>query len=83
MDVARQRQQRSIRWIEEAEDPELERRLIQELEQRRRARHEERNRRALEKRSRRLFALYALVTLALVVTIGYGVLTLSRSVFGG
>jgi Flp pilus assembly protein TadB len=80
--VARQRQQR-IRWIEEAEDPELERRLIQELEQRRRARHEERHRRALEKRSRRLFALYALVTLALVVTIGYGVLTLSRSVFGG
>jgi Flp pilus assembly protein TadB len=81
--VARQRQQPSIRWIEEAEDPELERRLLQELEQRRRARHEERHRRALEKRSRRLFALYALVTLALVVTIGYGVLTLSRSVFGG
>jgi hypothetical protein len=81
--VARQRQQRSIRWVEEAEDPELERRLIVELEQRRRARQEDRHRRAADKRSRRLFLLYALVTLALVVTIGYGVLTLSRSVLGG
>jgi hypothetical protein len=81
--VARQRPQRSIRWIEEAEDPELEKRLLVELEQRRQARREDLHRRALEKRSRRLFLLYAVVTLALVVTIGYGVITISRTIFGG
>ena len=81
--MARQQPQRSIRWIEEAEDPELEKRLLVELEQRRQARREDLRRRALEKRSRRLFLLYAVVTLALVVTIGYGVVTISRTIFGG
>ena len=73
---------RQVRWIEEADDPELEERLVQELEARREARREERVRRAQEKRSRRIFLLFAMITLALVVAIGYAVVTIARTHFG-
>jgi hypothetical protein len=73
---------RQVRWIEEADDPELEERLVHELEARREARREERVRRAQEKRSRRIFLLISVVTLALVVAIGYAVVAIARSHFG-
>jgi hypothetical protein len=75
-------QRRQVRWIEEAEDPEFEERLLHELEVRRRVRQEERVRKAQERRSRRLFAFFALITLALVITIAYGVVTIARTHFG-
>ena len=78
--MASQRPQQ-IRWVEEAEDPELEARLVQELEHRRRARREVKQVEAARRRSRRLFRLIVLVMLALVVTIGYGVVVLTRSLF--
>ena len=73
---------RQVRWIEEADDPELEERLVRELEARRDARREERVRRVQEKRARRLFLLFAVVTLALVVAIGYAVVAIARTHFG-
>jgi hypothetical protein len=73
---------RQVRWIEEADDPELEERLVKELEARREARREERVRRAQDKRSRRMFLLFSLVTLALVTAIGYAVVAIARAHFG-
>jgi len=45
-------------------------------------RSEERVRRAREKRARRVFLLFSLVTLALVIAIGYAVLAIARTHFG-
>ena len=73
---------RQVRWIEEADDPELEERLVRELAARRDARREERVRRVQEKRSRRMFLLFSVVTLALVVAIGYAVVAIARTHFG-
>ena len=73
---------RQVRWIEEADDPELEERLVLELAARRDARREERVRRVQEKRSRRMFLLFSVVTLALVVAIGYAVVAIARTHFG-
>jgi len=72
---------RRVRWIEEADDPDLEAQLLRELEARRDARHEVRRQREVEKRARRLFWLFSLLVLALVGTIGYGVLTIARTIF--
>ena len=73
---------RRVRWVEEAEDPELEERLQEELERKRLERIADRERRVAEKRSRRLFTLFVLVALALVVVIGYGVLVVMRTQLG-
>ena len=43
---------RRTRWKDRADDPELERELIEELDRRRRAREEDRERRARERRAR-------------------------------
>lgn len=80
--VASQQQPRPIRWVEEADDPELEERLVRELAVRRDARRAERVHRAAERRSRRLFLLFALVTLALVAAISYGAYAIGRGLFG-
>jgi hypothetical protein len=73
---------RRTRWKDRADDPELERELIEELDRRRRARAEERQRRALERRSRWVIWLFVLLTAGAAVAIGYGALSVARSVFG-
>jgi hypothetical protein len=73
---------RRSRWKDRADDPELERELIEELDRRRRGREEDRERRALERRSRWVIWLFVLLTVAAAVAIGYGALELARSVFG-
>ena len=73
---------RRTRWKDRADDPELERELIEELERRRRAREEDRERRAQERRSRWVIWLFVLLTAATAVAIGYGALQLARSLFG-
>jgi hypothetical protein len=73
---------RRTRWKDRADDPELERELIEELDRRRRARAEERQRRALERRSRWVIWLFVLLTAGAAVAIGYGALSVARSLFG-
>ena len=80
---------RRTRWKDRADDPELERELIDELDRRRRAREEDRERRALERRSRWVIWLFVLLTAAAAAAIGYGALVrgalavrLSRPVSG-
>ena len=65
-----------------ADDPELERELIEELERRRRAREEDRERRARERRARWMIWLFVLLTAAAAAAIGYGALEVARSLFG-
>ena len=55
---------RRTRWKDRADDPELERELIEELDRRRRAREEDRERRAQERRSRWVIWLFVLLTAA-------------------
>ena len=64
---------RRTRWKDRADDPELERELIEELDRRRRAR---------ERRSRWVIWLFVLLTAAAAVAIGYGALEVARSLFG-
>ena len=64
---------RRTRWKDRADDPELERELIEELDRRRRAR---------ERRSRWVIWLFVLLTAAAAVAIGYGALEVTRSLFG-
>ena len=73
---------RRTRWKDRADDPELERELIEELDRRRRAREEDRQRRAQERRSRWVIWLFVLLTAAAAVAIGYGALEVARSLFG-
>ena len=73
---------RRTRWKDRADDPELERELIEELDRRRRGREEDRERRALERRSRWVIWLFVLLTVAAAAAIGYGALELARSLFG-
>ena len=73
---------RRTRWKDRADDPELERELIEELDRRRRAREEDRERRALERRSRWVIWLFVLLTAAAAAAIGYGALEVARSLFG-
>jgi|1186.fasta_scaffold374494_2 hypothetical protein len=73
---------RRTRWKSRADDPELERELIEELERRRRAREEDRERRARERRARWMIWLFVLLTAAAAVAIGYGALEVARSLFG-
>jgi hypothetical protein len=73
---------RRTRWKDRADDPELERELIEELERRRLAREEDRERRAQERRSRWVIWLFVLLTVTAAAAIGYGALELARSLFG-
>ena len=73
---------RRTRWKDRADDPELERELIEELDRRRRAREEDRERRARERRSRWVIWLFVLLTAAAAAAIGYGALEVARSLFG-
>ena len=73
---------RRTRWKDRADDPELERELIEELDRRRRARAEDRQRRAQERRSRWVIWLFVLLTAGAAVAIGYGALSVARSLFG-
>src|SRR4029077_10706747 len=73
---------RRTRWKDRADDPELERELIEELDRRRRGREEDRERRALERRSRWLIWLFVLLTVAAAAAIGYGPVEVARAVFG-
>jgi hypothetical protein len=75
-------QPRPVRWIEEAEDPELEARLVQELTARSRARREDRERRRRERRSRAGFLFLCALLVALVALIGYGAYAIAHAVFG-
>jgi cell division septal protein FtsQ len=75
-------QPRPVRWIEEAEDPELEARLVQELGARSRARREERERRRRDRRSRVAFLFLCALLVALVALIGYGAYAIAHAVFG-
>jgi len=70
---------RRTRWKDRADDPELERELIEELDRRRRAREEDRERRAQERRSRWVIWLFVLLTAAAAVAIGYGALQVARA----
>jgi hypothetical protein len=71
-----------VRWVEEAEDPELEARLIRELEHRRIARRVEHERRRRERRAGAAFWLVTLVALALAAAIAYGAFEIARALFG-
>jgi hypothetical protein len=73
---------RRTRWKDRADDPELERELIEELDRRRRAREEDRQRRAQERRSRWVIWLFVLLTVGAAAAIGYGALQVARSLFG-
>jgi hypothetical protein len=77
-----QEQPRPVRWIEEAEDPELEARLVEELGARSRARREDRERRRRERRSRAGFLFLCALLVALVALIAYGAYAIAHAVFG-
>ena len=57
---------RRTRWKDRADDPELERELIEEL----------------ERRARWLIWLFVLLTAGAAIAIGYGALQVARSLFG-